>query len=118
MGFLALAVLGAVFGYVVFHGHYPSGHGPFDNLPAGLGARSAAERLTAPTSGLQYDVYTWPPLATGLQYHVAVLASHLGWVSYWVDRKQTNAELRSYASGFSPGSPSPGLDVLRKDFGV
>src|SRR3954471_5135602 len=116
MGYLLLGMLGVV-AYVVLHGHYPHGKGPFDALPAGLPTRSAAERLTAPTSGLKYDVYTWPPLSTGLQYHVAVLADHLGWVSYWVDRKQTNAELRSYASGFAADG-SPSLDVMRKDFGV
>jgi hypothetical protein len=95
---------------------YPSGHGPFDTLPAGLGHRSSATTVTAPTTGLVYETWTYPTSVGTVQFHVAALKHHLGWVSYYMDQSTGK---RTYYAGWVPSAPgSPMIDQLEKDFGL
>jgi hypothetical protein len=95
---------------------YPTGHGPFDTLPAGLGTRSPATTVTAPTTGLVYETWTYPTTTAGVQFHVAALKQHLGWISYYFEQATGN---RSYYAGWVPSTPgSPSIEQLEKDFGL
>mgnify|MGYP001579444790 CR=1 FL=1 len=95
--------------------HYPKGHGPLDVLPPGLGTRSATSKVTAPTTKIVYETWTYPPAADGKQFHVAVRADgHLGWVEYWMDRV---SKARTFYAGWTPEQGDQ-LALLRKDFGV
>ncbi len=114
MLYLLLAA-GAAFVWLGMH-RYPSGHGPFDTLPSGLGARSPMTLVTAPTTGLVYQTWTYPTKVANIQFHVAELKSHTGWVSYYFDQSSGK---RTYYAGWVPsGGDGPQIDQLEKDFGL
>jgi hypothetical protein len=113
MPLIVLGLLGAAAWFWVKH-RYPAGHGPFDTLPAALGKRSAPTLSTAPSSGLRYEVYTYPTGQSGHQFEVATLKDHLGWVSYFHDQSTGK---RTYYAGWTPNG-GPSLDVLEKDFAL
>lgn len=94
---------------------YPSGKGPLDLLPAGVGKASGSSKVTAPVTRIVYDTWTFPPNASGQQFHVAARADgKLGWVSYWVTRA-TGA--RAFYAGWTPEQGDQ-VALLRADFGV
>lgn len=111
---LALGLL--AFGAWSLSERYPSGKGPLDLLPAGVGKASGSPTsVTAPSTGIRYKTWTFPPNAAGQQFHVAARADgKLGWVSYWVTRA-TGA--RAFYAGWTPEQGDQ-VALLRADFGV
>lgn len=118
MQFLLGLVVAAAAWYFLEHTGWPSGHGPFDALPTGLGARTGPVRMTAPTSGLIYDTYTYPTAQPTVTYNVAALTSGLGWLSFWNDSSSgARTPVASYVA--MTGTPAPpALAVLQKDFNL
>lgn len=113
---LGLAAAGAAVWWVFLRGSWPAGHGPFDALPAGLGARTGPVRITAPTTGLIYDTYVWPTAAPTVTFNVAALASGQGWISFWQD---ASSGARSFVASYNQGVPGgPVLSTLQRDFNV
>jgi len=94
---------------------YPSGLGPLDRLPAGIGKPSGDwSPVTAPTTKIVYATWTWPPQGDQ-QFHVAARNDgHKGWVAYYMNRT-TGA--RTYYGGWTPADGDQ-VALLRKDFGV
>ncbi len=84
-------------------------------ISAGVGSPSGQPTIvTAPTTGLKYKTWTWPP-AGDEQFHVAARADgRLGWVSYWRTRS-TGA--RKYYAGWTPAQGDQ-VALLKKDFGL
>ncbi len=111
--FIALGLV--AFGAYAMGDHYPSGMGPLDVLPPGAGKPTGgATKVTAPTTGVVYKTWTWPPLGDQ-QFHVAARADgKLGWVSYWVTRS-TGA--RKFYNGWTPPNGDQ-VALLKKDFGL
>lgn len=118
MGFLlALAAVAGLW-WAIERGGYPSGHGPFDALPAGLGTRTGPTAVTAPTSGLAYHTYTYPTAQPTVTFNVAELASKQGWVSFWSDATTgARTMVSSYVATIGT-PPPPALTILQKDFGL
>ena len=110
---IALAVF--ALGAYVLSEHYPKGHGPLELLPAGLGEPSGSPTIVkAPSSGIRYKTYTWPPQGDQ-QFHVAARADgKLGWVSYW--RSRATGQRKHYA-GWTPEQGDQ-VALLKADFGL
>lgn len=113
---LGLAAAGAA-AWWLFRSSWPAGHGPFDALPAGLGARTGPVRVTAPTTGLIYDTYSWPVTgAPTVTFNVAALASGQGWVSFTQD---SSSGARSYVASYNQTvAGAPALSILQRDFNL
>lgn len=105
----------AAFGAWVVSDRYPAGKGPLDALPAGVGKPSGSpSTVTAPSTGIKYKTWTFPPNGSQ-QFHVAARSDgKLGWVSYWVDR---TSGARAFYAGWTPENGDQ-VGLLRKDFGV
>lgn len=113
---LGIAAGAAALWWVFSRSVWPAGHGPFDALPAGLGARTGPVRVTAPSSGLVYDTYSWPTAQTTVTFNVAVLANGQGWVSFWQDASSGARTLVASYDQATTGAPA--LATLQKDFNV
>lgn len=88
-------------------------------LPPGLESStpSMVRELTAPKSGVEYTVSTWPPTVSD---HVFVFARQKSnpdvWIKYWLDR---NTQVRKlYATNVPSGTPDRAaiLERLNQDF--
>ncbi len=114
VGFLVAIAVCAVGAYALSE-HYPKGTGPLEALPPGIGKPSGDPTFVkAPTTGVRYKTWTWPPVGD-LQFHVAARADgKLGWVSYTVNRS-TGA--RAFVSGWTPQQGDQ-VGILKKDFGL
>jgi hypothetical protein len=110
---IALAVF--ALGAYVLSEHYPAGRGPLESLPPNAGKPVGTPTMvTAPSSGIRYRTYTFPPNGDQ-QLHVAARADgHLGWVSY-INARSTGK--RTFVAGWTPEQGDQ-VALLKADFGL